>query len=34
MDIKMLDAITSNVILSGGLWRVKNMQGYFKNKIK
>lgn len=34
MDIKMFDAIVSNVILAGGLWRVKNMQMYFKRKIK
>ena len=31
---QMLDAICGNIVLAGGLWRVKGMQNYFKKQIK
>lgn len=34
IDIKFFDAIAGNVVLAGGLWRVRGMQMYFKKKIK
>ncbi len=34
IDIKFFDAIAGNVVLAGGLWRVKGIQMYFKKKIK
>ena len=30
----MLEALCSNVVLAGGLWRIKGMQTYFKNALK
>jgi hypothetical protein len=34
IDVKFFDAVVSNVVLAGGIWRVKGMQIYFKRKIK
>ena len=30
----MLNAISGNIVLAGGLWRIKGMQNYFKKQIK
>ena len=31
---KMVDALAGNVVLAGGMWRVKGMQQYFKKRVK
>ena len=31
---KMLDAVAGNIVLAGGMWRVKGMQQYFKKAVK
>ncbi len=30
----MFDAVVENVVLAGGLWRIKGMQLYFKKRVK
>jgi hypothetical protein len=30
----MFDAVVGNVVLAGGIWRIKGMQMYFKKKVK
>ena len=30
----MLEAVAGNVVLAGGIWRVKGMQNFFKKQIK
>ena len=34
IPIEMLDAVCSNIVLAGGLWRIKGMQTYFKKSLK
>lgn len=34
IDLSMLGPIVENVVFSGGLWRVKGMQSYFKKQLK
>lgn len=34
INLSMLESVVQNVVLAGGLWRVKGMNLYFKKKIK
>lgn len=34
VSVKMLDAVAGNVVMAGGLWRIKGMQQYFKRRVK
>lgn len=29
----VLEAVAGNVVVAGGMWRVKGMQGYFRRKV-
>ena len=33
MPVSCLDAISKNVVLAGGFWRIKGMQKYFKSNV-
>ena len=33
VPLESLEAVISNVVLAGGLWRIKGMQSYFKSAI-
>lgn len=34
VGVKMLDAVAGNVVMAGGIWRIKGMQQYFKKRVK
>lgn len=33
LGTKVLETIAGNIVLAGGIWRVKGMQAYFKKQI-
>ena len=33
VPLEALEAISSNIVLAGGLWRIKGMQNYFKSAV-
>lgn len=34
IDLKIVESVASNVVLAGGMWRIKGMIQYFKRRVK